>query len=367
VIVHVTDVFTPGLGGIEVQVGALARAQREVGEEVHVVTASPDRQGALVGELPYPVHRVDASCLRGILEVLCPRTIHIHVSVLSPFAWTAARVACDRAIPAVLTVHSMWDAPVRPLYRLLALAGGWHRHMVFTAVSTVVSRQVASALPPGTRIETVPNGIDPSQWTCTGHYPGRGGSGLHIVSVGRLARRRQPLALLRVLREAQARLGPQVAVRATIVGAGPMLPAVRRYLVRNKMDGWVCLTGARDQGEVREVLAAADVYVNATTREAFGLATLEARTVGIPVIARTGTGVADFVDDGREGLLGRSMEDLVQQVVRIGRDNVLREQIGTRSRSTRPAASCWPWVLERLEHCYGLAALLAQSRGWGRP
>jgi hypothetical protein len=61
------------------------------------------------------------------------------------------------------------------------------------------------------------------------------------------------------------------------------------------------------------------------------------------------------------------MEDLVQQVVRIGRDNVLREQIGTRSRSTRPAASCWPWVLERLEHCYGLAALLAQSRGWGRP
>ncbi|MGW1297351.1 glycosyltransferase family 4 protein [Streptomyces sp. NPDC002533] len=366
-IVHITDVFAPRLGGIEVQVEALARAQREAGEEVHVITASPDRQGSPVGRFPYPVHRVTASGLRGLLRGLRPRVVHIHVSVLSPFSWAAVLIAGRLSLPAVLTVHSMWDAPVRLLYRLLAVAAGRRGRLVVTAVSTSVGNQVARALPPGVRLEVVPNGIQPAQWNTAGWQRGGDEGGLHIVSVGRLARRREPLALLRVLQDAQSRLAPQVAVRATVVGVGPRGAAMERYLRRHRMDGWVSLVGARDRAGVREVLATADVYLNVTGREAFGLAALEARTAGIPVVARTGTGVADFVEDGREGLLGHSLEDLVDQLTRIGRDDPLRERIAVHNRSTIPAACSWPLVLDRLRECYDQAVEMPRSRAGTRP
>jgi hypothetical protein len=61
VIVHVTDCFHPRLGGIEVQVEELARAQQENQETVHVITATPAGRGTDRPDHSYPVHRVAAS------------------------------------------------------------------------------------------------------------------------------------------------------------------------------------------------------------------------------------------------------------------------------------------------------------------
>jgi glycosyltransferase involved in cell wall biosynthesis len=74
------------------------------------------------------------------------------------------------------------------------------------------------------------------------------------------------------------------------------------------------------------------------------------------VIARSGTGVEDFVEDGREGLLGRSTEDLVTALVSLGRRRTLRERISAHNRSVPPAEFSWPVVLDRLRTCYDDAA-----------
>ncbi|MFI5778926.1 glycosyltransferase family 4 protein [Nocardia sp. NPDC051570] len=359
-IVHITDVFAPRIGGIEVQIDSLACTQTASGEQVHVVTATGGADGD--GGLPYRVHRLTrGESLRALLLRLRPRVAHVHLSVYSPFALSSVREAHRLHIPTVVTVHSMWDAPVRTGYRMFGGRGDWQQRAVLTAVSTAVAAQVDRALPKASTV-VVPNAVSPTLW----HSVSRQADDLHVVSVGRLAARRQPLTLLKVLRLAHLRLAGEVALRATVVGTGPWREAMYRYLRRHDMT-WVRLAGAQDQHTIGEILATADVYLNVTRREAFGLATLEARTAGLPVIARSGTGVTDFVEHGREGLLGNTTQDLVTALVSLGRHGHLRHRITTHNRTVTPTAYCWPAVLNRLHDCYDDAVRRAAPPDARRP
>jgi glycosyltransferase involved in cell wall biosynthesis len=178
---------------------------------------------------------------------------------------------------------------------------------------------------------------------------------VRLVAVGRLAPRKQPLTLLRVLRAAAQQVGPEVGLQATIVGDGPAEASMRRYLQRHDMSGWVRLAGRVDHDQLPHLLAGADVFVAPAVREAFGLAALEARTAGLPIIARRGTGIADFVADGREGLLADDEQELTDAISRLAVDHQLRHEIAAVNRASAPAGSAWPAVLATLERCYALA------------
>jgi phosphatidylinositol alpha 1,6-mannosyltransferase len=96
-------------------------------------------------------------------------------------------------------------------------------------------------------------------------------------------------------------------------------------------------------------------------RESFGLAALEARAAGVPVVARAQSGVTDFVRPGKEGLLGRTFDELVASVARLVRDAELRRSIAEHNRETEPVKCSWPAVLEGFARCY------AQARGQRGP
>ncbi|MEU4802128.1 glycosyltransferase family 4 protein [Actinosynnema sp. NPDC023587] len=349
-IIHVTDCFLPRLGGIEVQVAGLAGAQRGAGEQVHVVTATrlaeqpPGyRVHRVAMRLPWnlPVHPRAGKHIDRILSEVRPDVVYAHVGAISPFAWSGIRSALRLGLPTVAVVHSMWDPSVRRAYRWLDRVGGWTRTpLVLGAVSTAAADRMRAALP-GVEVSVVPNGITPVQWR--GGAERRTDGTVHVVSVGRLASRKHPMRLLEVLREAQEQVGN---LRATIAGDGPEMRPMLRYLRRHGMD-WVSLPGRLDRAGISRLLAGADVFVNPTVAEAFGLATLEARTAGVPVVARPGTGVADFVRDGVEGVL---TDDLVGGVVRLAGDHEERRRIAAHNLETEPNCT-WPKVLEALRAC----------------
>ncbi|WP_433265772.1 glycosyltransferase family 4 protein [Actinosynnema sp. CS-041913] len=362
-IIHVTDCFLPRLGGIEVQVAGLADAQRRAGERVHVVTATRHAEqppGYAVHQvamrLPWnlPVHPRAAGHLDRILGESRPEVVYAHVGAVSPFAWSGIRSALKLGLPTVAVVHSMWDPSVQRVYRWLDRLDGWTRRpLVWGAVSTAAADRMRTALP-GVEVAVVPNGITPVLWR-RGIPEQRPDDAVHVVSVGRLAPRKQPMHLLAVLREAQERVGN---LRATIVGAGPEMPAMRRYLRRHGM-GWVTLAGRLDREAIGRLLSGADVFVNPTVAEAFGLATLEARTAGVPVIARPGTGVADFVRHGVEGLLS---DDLVDALARLAVDREERQRIARHNRDTEPPCT-WPRVLAALRACRERAVRPVEAAG----
>lgn len=334
-----SDCFLPRLGGIEVQVDELAAAQRAQGHDVAVVTATPgpDFPGLLRTGPRVPWGLPVGGSLRPVVEEVKPDVMHVHAGVVSPFAWRA--LASCRDVPTVVTVHSLWGRPTGAVYRRLI-----GPDVAVTAVSEAAARPIRRAL--GADVRVVPNGIDTEPWRTIRPWLPTGA--VHVVAVGRLAPRKEPFTLLKVLREA----GKRVPIRATIVGDGPAARGVRRFLREHRMAHWVRVTGRLDRSEVREVLASADVFVAPARRESFGLAALEARLAGVPVVAHADSGVADFVAPEREGLLAGSAKELTEALVRLVTDHELRHRVAAHNGDTVPERCTWPSVLAAFGELY---------------
>ncbi|GAA1575826.1 N-acetyl-alpha-D-glucosaminyl L-malate synthase BshA [Actinomadura kijaniata] len=360
-ILHVSDSYLPRLGGIEVQVDGIARAQRAAGHDVAVATATPGHAGGPPPSSPYPVDRLvlpmpwELPVGRSVGALLThrkPDVLHVHAGAASPFAWRAVGRGLDVGLPVVLTVHSLWGPLSRTAYRALFTSWSRRHGLVVTAVSEAAAYPVRRVVDGRVPVRVVSNGVDLERWHASGGPVPPGGGPMHVVAVGRLAPRKEPITLLRVLRDVAA----AVPIRATIVGEGPARARMERFLRRHGMETWVRLTGRLDQPGVREVLAGADVFLAPAARESFGLAALEARLAGVPVVAQAGSGVADFVRSGREGLLGRTYADLSAALVTLARDPSLRHRMAAHNRATEPLRVTWPRVLEEFADCYEQAA-----------
>jgi glycosyltransferase involved in cell wall biosynthesis len=216
-------------------------------------------------------------------------------------------------------------------------------------VSESAAEAVRRAAAHPLQVDVVPNGIDPAAWTRVERVaqPGR----LRVISVMRLAPRKRPLALLRVLRAAAAAMPAGVKLEAVVVGDGPQAGAMRRFLRRHDLEDLVTLTGHQPRPEIARRLADADVFLAPATLESFGIAALEAAAAGVPVLGRRRTGLADFVSDGAGGLLVDSDDQLAQALVAIAAG---RRDLGPVRRSAVEPMS-WPSVVERTRALYARA------------
>ena len=298
-ILHVTDVYLPRLGGIETHVADLARAQRLAGDHVDVLTltTSPISRGRSVIAPP-----ANASIWAKARFVRQHRTygrdngyhvIHVHLSAISPLCF--ATIAAART-PTLVTVHSLWRR-YTALYRAADYAFRWSRFpVIWSAVSESAATAVRRAAARSLEVAVLPNGVDLEAWR--GSRSTGEPDHLRIISVMRLAVRKRPLPLLRVLRAVRAAVPAHTRLSATIVGDGPQRVAIQRYLRRHDMTGWVTLTGQLTRPEVAAALASSDVFVAPATLESFGIAALEARAAGLTVVGRANTGLSDFVGAG---------------------------------------------------------------------
>jgi glycosyltransferase involved in cell wall biosynthesis len=150
--------------------------------------------------------------------------------------------------------------------------------------------------------------------------------------------------MLGVLRGASSMLGPGTPLRATIVGEGPQRRLLERYLRTRGMD-WVALPGRVGREDLRRLHHGADAYLTTARLEAFGIAPLEARAAGVPVVAPRGTGVDDFVEDGVDGLLADGDAALAGALARLAGDDPLRARIRAHLLATPPAQD-WRGVLD---------------------
>jgi glycosyltransferase involved in cell wall biosynthesis len=334
-IAHVTDCYLPRMGGIERQVHGLASAQLAAGHQVTVITSVPTTTpatddlavirpagpGSRPGSIRYLASlRGRQAVLRGGYDL-----VHVHASTFSPLAYLAAGAASRSGMATVATLHSLWSYAT-PIFRGADAALDWRGWPItWTAVSTVAADSLSQVLRPGTEISVLANGVSPELWRLP-RRP-RDPRRVVIVSVMRLAARKRPLRLLKILRAVRAQVPAGISVEAQIIGAGPERDAMLTYLRRHRMTGWVELTGQLDQPAIRERFADADLYVSPATLESFGIAALEAHCAGLPVLAFAGTGVSDFIEHGRNGLLVRSDGQLAAALARLARSPAARAEL----------------------------------------
>lgn len=367
-ILHVTDAYLPRLGGIEMHVHDLARAQAAAGDDVDIITMTRAR-GALdaPGSAMVVRPRDEAGWwdkwgfLRTNRSYGVARgydVVHAHCSTVSLLSFFAFGTP---GVPRLMTVHSLWRR-YTPLYRMFDHLLDWSTWPVqWSAVSEIAADGVRRAAHKPVDVAVLPNGIDLDLWTPAARIgePNR----LRILAVMRLATRKRPLTLLRILNAVRQRVPKDVEISATILGEGPSRESMERYLARHDMADWVDLPGHLPRPEVRATMAASDVFVAPAVLESFGIAALEAHAAGLPVVGRRGTGLADFIRDGEGGVLVGSDREMVSVLGRMATERT-HESV---PRSSSLEQFSWPAVVERHRALYeqaGAASKRPAPRRW---
>lgn len=367
-----SDCYLPRLGGIEVQVHDLAHELVAAGHEVTVITVTPDpavdtarsvSDGVDVHRLALPwalpggllVNPMAAPKVRRLLAEGGYDAAHVHMGVVSPFAMDCMRICLSLGVPTVVTWHSM-QAHAVPAVRALGYVRRWARRgALLTAVSEVAAEPLrAMADAP---VEVLPNGIDVSRWGAEPRVRHDDGS-VRFVTAMRLALRKRPHHLLQLT--AAAREASGTDVRLEILGDGPLRGRLERWIDEHDAREWISLPGRVSREELHERYLASDAYVAPAELEAFGIAALEARVSGLPVIGPRRSGITEFVQDGISGLLTDGDDDMVRAMAQLARDEELRARVRAHNVQT-PISQDWPSVVEISVEMYTRARTEAPS------
>jgi len=344
-ILHVTDTYAPTVGGIEVLVRTLAESQAAVGHDVTVLTRTPDRQLRVPPSATLDVCREPRALASFVASA---DVVHGHISAISPLAVRALEVGAGIAVPAMATVHSVWGN-AWPLFRGAAALRGWTGLPIqWAAVSEVAAGPVRRALP-GHDVLVLPNAVDTCFWAPEGTP--RHTDVVTLVAVLRMASRKRPLALVDALDRMRFLLPEHRDVEVVLVGDGPLLGTVRQRLSHRGMSTWVHTPGDITHLQLRELYRRADVFIAPATHESFGLAALEARAAGLAIVARSGTGIAEFVTDGVDGFLADSETALAEHLARLCVDHALLRRIVAHNHANRPTLD-WLTIRELTTSAY---------------
>ena len=356
-----TDWWPPRIGGVESQVADLASALAARGHDVHVLTTMREPvplAGVSVERVDFPmIGNIAAPDLRRVADIAAhlartaPDVVHAH-GMFSSLAIGAIVAASRLGLPSVSTVHSM----LRPwgvflggcaIFRLFS-----NRADVLTAVSAATAADVRRAS--GRQALQIPNGLHLSEW----RVPRRRADGLRIVSVMRLVAKKSPLDVIGAFHEAVRRV-PRADLSLTIAGGGPERARLEREARRHGLGEHVRFLGACTRAGIRNLLAGASIFVLPGRLEAFGLALLEARAAGVPVVAMNAGGVPDLVRHRCHGLLADTTRGFHAALAELVMDDDLRASCATNAPLGLEAFD-WPEVVRQHEASYGAAL---QNRG----
>jgi glycogen(starch) synthase len=364
-IVHVSDCYLPRVGGIETQVHALARAQVALGHTVHVVTGT--RAGTMYDPvessgaptvhriaMPMPLgltwHPWPHPALRRTLFRIRPDIVHSHLGVVSPLAWRVTATAPEAGFPTVVTVHSYWAPWAQRAFAWTDVVRRWsRRHVTWSAVSGVVASRVREALPALGSIAVLPNGVDASWWRRD--RPQATDDVVRIVTAARFVRWKRYGPLLDAFLDAKRRLPNGPRLELACAGDGYDRGRVQRLARGLGLSNEVRFVGRLSRDALRTLYARSDIFIQASLQEGCGVAALEARAAGLPLILRRGIGTTEWLDDGVDGIFAASDQGLADAMVLLATDTALRQRIAAHNRTVEPVVS-WPVVLERVTALY---------------
>lgn len=302
-ILHVTA--PARFGGLESVLRTLAGGQRERGHRTTVAAVvEPGREeppfaGGLraagvevqVVRLPSRAYVREVRALRRLGDRVAADVVHSH-GFRSDVTSLLAFHGEERAL--VSTVHGFaaTSAPGR-LYEWLQRRA-LRRFDAVAAVSGPLRRQLVQAGIPEDTVRLVPNGWSGEEPEATRAEArrelGLPADGFVVGWVGRLSREKAPDVLLEALERLRF-----VPWTASIVGAGPRAPALRR-----RAEGMGLSHRIRWHGEVPDaarLYRAFDVFVLSSRREGTPVVLFEAMAAGVPVVATRVGGVPDVVTE----------------------------------------------------------------------
>lgn len=395
-ILHLIQRFPPGIGGAEFWCEGVAHYFAERGHEVDVLTVrvvdegdlwrdlkAPERESAVgaldldgrvrvrrcgLSETPWGLVRLgeelglnvggpfSAELFRLALKAARRADIvHIHQCTGAPSFWGLAAARLARR-PTVITPHFH---PGDPIFEQAAVGWLLRRCDAVIAVTPWEAQLFARRGVEPRRLVVATNAID------LGRYPAVASEGIRervraLWGLGPDTRivtflgRKSPHKNIPVLIEAAAKLGRTTDLALVLVGP-------RSDWYQAARAGWSA-RGLRmiDVPTVPEttklaVLAASDVLVQPSLREAFGIVFLEAWASGIPVVGANFGAVPDVVADGGLTFTPDDPADLAAKIGWLLEHPEEGRAMARRARERAAREHTWERIGSAVEEAYAIA------------
>jgi glycosyltransferase involved in cell wall biosynthesis len=298
-----------GIGGAEQMVGHLLLGLSRT-NDVAGVTLYPARNSLTEKRLRHarvPLWHLEKhngfapkifSSLARVVREFQPHVVHTHLSVLRYLA----PALLSHSVPLVIhTLHNLAEHETDSVGHFINRFA--FRHGV---LAVAISQEVAASFEQFYRRKPagiVPNGIPVNQYESAPDDGARWreteGFDRDVVlftSVARLEPQKNPFLLLRAFLSLNAERAHLV-----FLGSGSLMEELKAYIYAHGLEERVHALGKRDN--VRECLAASDVFVMSSDWEGNPLSVMEAMGASLPVVSTAVGGVPELVRSGEDGIL----------------------------------------------------------------
>ena len=294
----------------------------------------------------------------------------IHIHNFSQFV----PIIRDRApnTKIVLHMHCEW---VNRLEKF-AIAPRLAQTDLILSCSNYITNKIKARFPEyAENCRTVNNGVN-SDYFVPPEIPQRCQNAPQILFVGRISPEKGIHDLITAFIEVtkkypQARLtiaGPHTIVAKELLfdlQPEPEVQALKPYYSLNYLEyiksqiptnlsPQVFFTNSLAQSELLPFYQNADVVVNPSLSEAFGMSLVEAMATETPVVATKIGGMTEIIDDGINGLLTEAGEpqQLADAICSLIADPNLARRMGKAGRTKVLQRYCWSKIAESLMDCY---------------
>lgn len=239
-----------------------------------------------------------------------------------------------RRFALVVSVHGADLMPAGKHLRRLPLSLRFllNRSDRITAPSKAYMEAILSRLPAlRSKSEYIHNGIDVAELRAG--VDATGADDCYTLTIAMLNEKKALDVLIRALPEARAN---GFVMPVLLAGDGPLKGKLCELAQSLGVDDQVRFLGFQELDAIRDLLQRCTFFVLPSRSEPFGIAILEAMSLGKAVVATRVGGIPEFVVDGHNGILVEPDNPvaLAEALRRVSSDGALRQRLGLAARRT---------------------------------
>lgn len=277
--------------------------------EEEMIYASPDGPiRKVVEEAGHRFYALESSKIGSVKKAIAelkPDVIHAHdFSMATNAAWAAGKT------PVIAHLHNNppWLGKIHPKSVMFALA--LPRIQQVISVSESVQKEYLFGRLMNGKNTVLGNFVDVERVRRMAQEPCPCGD-VDLVFLGRLSAPKQPLLFCEIVKQVKEKIP---GVTARMIGDGELAGEVRNYLNENGLQNTIELVGF--QSNPYTYLKGGKIMVMPSAWEGFGLAAVEALSLGLPVLCSGAGGLANIITD-ECGKICDSINDYVAEIQKI--------------------------------------------------
>lgn len=371
-VLHVIPSVSPVYGGPSYAIRRMTASLAKMGLDVDVATTNAD------GKKELEVPQLKPQIKGGARYFYFPRQFPKRWT----FSFPLTRWLCEHAKDYdLLHIHALFSYPtlpacvsarragtpyiLRPLGTLgkqsLAHKAGqkflyYHllercnlRHAAAIHATSPIEAKSLEQLGFGSKTHVIPLGVDPGSVSLRSNTSG---SRVRLLFLSRL----HPMKALPLLFQSLVLLRREGFYPMLTVG-GDGDPSYELTLKRNvealELTSQVEFTGFIQEEEKIHAFAEADIFVQPSYQESFGIAAAEALAAGVPVVVSDQVGIAPAIQEYGAGVVvGRSPDSVKEGLKKLIRDPELRSKMGEEGRRLVREKFSWDKIAEQLIELY---------------